>query len=436
MKNILFLIFVIALNLVNAQNIDVESYYLKNGMKVILAPNKEVPSICFRIFFRVGGKHESPGTTGISHLFEHMMFNGSAKYKPGMFDKILEENGGYSNGSTWNDFTNYWDEFNSDKLELILDMEADRMKALKLDSENLEQERYIVMEERRMSVDNNPQQKMEEELYANAFVSHTYKQPVIGWMNDLKNISLDDCKYFYKTFYSPNNSVLILTGDFEKSRAKKLIAKYFEKIPKANIPSFKKVIEPEQSGEKIITLYQNVELPSLMIGYKSCSINDSDFFAMDLLGIILSKGLSSRFNKILNEEKKLITDAYAYQDQMEEPGLFKIYAQARDEKTFSKLLFEIEQIIEDIKTKGVTSNELEKSKNSKVLDYFDAFKTNQSLSFALGYYELLTGDYKNLFSVVDKYGKVTSEDIKRVAQKYFKNSSRTIVISKPESEKQ
>ena len=434
MKRLFFLILLIS-NLF-AQNIDVESYSLKNGMKVILAPNKEVPSICFRIFFKVGGKYESPGTTGISHLFEHMMFNGSAKYKPGMFDKILEENGGYSNGSTWNDFTNYWEEFNSDKLELILDMEADRMKALKLDEENLEQERYIVMEERRLSVDNNPQQKMEEELYANAFVSHLYRQPVIGWMNDLKKISLDDCKYFYKTYYSPNNSVLILTGDFDKAQAKKLIAKYFEKIPRAKIPSYKSIVEPEQNSEKVITLYQEVELPSLMIGYKSCSVNDSNFYAVDLFANILSKGLSSRFNKILSEEKKLITEAYAYQDQMEDPGLFKIYAQARGEKEFKNLLSEIEKIIEDIKTKGVASNEIEKAKNSKVLEYFDSFKTNQSLSFALGYYEVLTGNYNNLFKIVDKYAKVTSQDIQRVAQKYFNNNSRTIVISKPKSEKQ
>lgn len=430
MKKLLFILF-FTTSLIYSQSVDVEKYTLKNGMKVILVPNKEVPSICFRIFFRVGGRYESPGTTGISHLFEHMMFNGSKKYKPGMFDKNLEENGGYSNGSTWNDFTNYWEEFNSDKLGLVLDMESDRMQFLKLDNENLEQERYIVMEERRLSVDNNPQQKMEEELYANAFVSHLYRQPVIGWMNDLKNISLDDCINFYKTYYSPNNSILLLVGDFDKSQAKKLINKYFSKIAKAKIPQHKKIFEPEQKSEKVISIFQEVELPSLMIGYKSCSSNDSDFYALDLLANILSTGKSSRFNKILTEDKKLISEAFAYQDQMEEPGLFKIYAQARGEKEFNKLLVEIDQIIEDIIQKGVTSNELEKAKNSKVLSYFDSFKTNQSLSFALGYCELITGDYQNIFSVIDKYSKVTSEDIQRVAKKYFNKNFRTIIISKP-----
>lgn len=434
MKKIFGLTLFIFSNLFS-QNLDLESYYLKNGLKVILSPNREVPSICFRIFFKVGGKYESPGTTGISHLFEHMMFNGSTKYKPGMFDKLLEENGGYSNGSTWNDFTNYWEEFNSNKLELILDMETDRMKALKLDTENLEQERFIVMEERRLSVDNNPQNKMEEELYATAFVSHLYRQPVIGWMNDLSQINLDDCKFFYKTYYSPNNSILILTGDFDKAQAKKLIARYFEKLPKAKIPEHKKIIEPEQKSEKLITLFQEVELPSLLIGYKSCSINDSDFYAMDLLANILSKGLSSRFNKILSEEKQLITEAFAMQDQMEDPGLFKIYAQARGEKEFNILLEEIEKILENIKSNGVTANELEKAKNSKVLEYFDYFKTNQSLSFALGYYEILTGDYNNLLKIVDKYANTTSQDIQRVARKYFNKETRTIIISKPASDK-
>lgn len=430
MRKIILLILITFVNIF-PQNLDIESYFLKNGMKVILSPNKEVPSVCLRIFFRIGGKYEMPGLTGISHLFEHMMFNGSAKYKPGMFDKILEENGGYSNGSTWNDFTNYWEEFNSDKLELIFDMETDRMRYLKLDSENLEQERYIVKEERRLSVDNNPQNKMEEELYAAAFVSHPYRQPVIGWMEDLKKINLEDCKFFYKTYYSPNNSILVLTGDFEKNQAKRLISKYFEKLPKAEIPKRKNIIEPEQKSEKIIKLYQEVELPSLMIGYKSCSINDSDFYAMNLLASILSEGLSSRFNKILSEEKQLITEAYASQDMLEEPGLFKIYAQARGEKEFNQLLDEIEQILEDIKSNGVSAKELEKAKNSKILEYYSMFKTNQSLSFALGYYELITGDYKNLFRVVDEYLKVASEDIKKAAQKYFNPQSRTIVISKP-----
>lgn len=434
MKKILIIISLLTSNLFS-QSTDIESYYLKNGMKVILSPNKEVPSICFRIFFKVGGKYELPGTTGISHLFEHMFFNGSSKFKPGMFDKLLEENGGYSNGSTWNDFTNYWEEFNSNKFELVLEMEADRMKALKLDTENLEQERYIVMEERRLSVDNNPKNKMEEELYATAFVSHLYRQPVIGWMNDLKNITLEDCKFFYKTYYSPNNSILVLTGDFDKSQAKKLISKYFEKLPKAKIPEHKKIEEPEQKAERIVNLLQEVELPALLIGYKSCSINDSDFYAMDLLANILSTGLSSRFNKILSEEKNLVTETFAFQDQMESKGLFKIYAQARGEKEFEKLLNEIEIIIEDIKTKGVTSNELEKAKNSKVIEYFHSFKTNQSFSFALGYFEILTGDFNNLFKVVDRYAKVTSDDIKKVAQKYFNNQSRSIIISKPASKK-
>lgn len=342
MKKLLAFLFILIFHLY-AQQFDIESYYLKNGMKVILAPNKEVPSICFRIFFRVGGKYETPGTTGISHLFEHMMFNGSAKYEPGMFDKLLEENGGYSNGSTWNDFTNYWEEFNSDKLELVFDMEVDRMKALKVDKNNLEQERYIVMEERRLSVENNPQNKMEEELYANAFLSHLYRQPVIGWMEDLKKITLDDCKYFYKTYYSPNNSILVLTGDFEKERVKKLIAKYFEKLPKAKIPEHKKIIEPEQRGEKVINLYQNVELPSLLIGYKSCSINDSDFYAMDLLANILSKGLSSRFTKILSEDKKLITEAYAYQDPMEDPDFSKFMLRQEDKKNLKNCLMKLKK---------------------------------------------------------------------------------------------
>lgn len=425
MKNI-FLFILLLFSYSFPQNVNIESYRLKNGMKVILGEDHRVPSICVNIFFNVGGKYEKPGTTGISHLFEHMMFNGSKKYKPGYFDQFLEENGGYSNGSTWNDFTNYWEEFNSEKLEEILAMEADRVRSLKLDNENLEQERYIVMEERRLSVDNNPDQKLEEELYALAFNSHPYQNPVIGWMNDLKQIQLDDCKEFYKSYYAPNNATLIIIGDFNKQTTKKLIEKYFSKLPSSKIPINKTIVEPEQSGEKQIIIDANTELPSILIGYKSCSINDSDYYAMDLLANILSVGESSRFNKILVNQKEMITKHYCIQDITQEPGLFKVYFKLQKKVKEEDLLNEFEKIIQDIKENGVTQNELEKAKNFKVIEYFNNFKTNRKLAFALGFFEVLTGNYENLYKTIDRYSKVDSEKIKEVARKYFTNKSRTI----------
>ncbi|MCX8010707.1 MAG: insulinase family protein [Ignavibacteria bacterium] len=400
-------------------------------MKILFVEDHSVPSICYYVFFKAGSKNERPGITGISHLFEHMMFNGSAKFKPTEFDHLLEENGGYSNGSTWNDFTNYWEELNSDKLELVLDLESDRMKALKLDEENLEQERYIVMEERRLSVDNNPTGKIDEELYAHAFIAHPYQFPVIGWMGDLENIKLEDAKNYFKTYYAPNNATVILTGDFDTKQARKLFEKYFGSIPSQTPPTKVNNAEPEQRGEKRIEYLRDVQLSSLLIGYKSVAVSDADFFALDLLSQILAGGQSSRLVNLLINELQLATEVRASQDEFEHPGLFKIFVQARQGVDIKKVEEEIYKTIEEIKLNGVRAEELEKVKNSSIRNLFSAFKTNQTLGFTLGFYQTMFGNYKFAFTADESYKKVSLEDIKNVANKYLLKEKRTVVTLIP-----
>lgn len=436
-KLIIILIF-FSLNYLFGQQIDVAEHKLKNGLKLLLVEDHTVPSICYFVYFKAGGKNERPGITGISHLFEHMMFNGSAKYKPTEFDNLLEENGGYSNGSTWNDFTNYWEEFNSDaegvnshKLELVFDLESDRMRSLKLDNENLEQERYIVMEERRLRVDNNPEQKMEEDLYAHAFVAHPYQFPVIGWMGDLESIKLADCKNYFRTYYAPNNATVILTGDFDTKKAIKLFEKYFGKLKSQTPPEKPNNAEPKQQGEVRTELKREVQLSSVMIGFKSVSVNDSDFFVMDLLSDILTTGQSSRLVKKLIDEEQIAVSTWSSQDEFEHPGLFKIYAQARQGEDIKEIESLIYEVLEDISKNGITDFELEKVKNTKIRKHLNNFKTNQSIGFTLGYYETLTGDYKNAFQLAEKYGKITKDEIKAAAQKYFLKDSRTVVTLIP-----
>jgi predicted Zn-dependent peptidase len=431
MKKLFCLLILFSTGIISAQNINVTEHSLKNGMKILFVEDHTVPSICYFTYFKAGGKNERPGITGISHLFEHMMFNGSAKYKPTEFDRLLEENGGYSNGSTWNDFTNYWEEFNSDKLELVLDLESDRMKALKLDTENLEQERYIVMEERRLRVDNHPENKLEEELYAHAFVAHPYQFPVIGWMGDLENIKLEDCKKYYKTYYAPNNAVVVLTGDFDTKKAIKLFEKYFGKIPPQTPPQSVNNAEPPQNGEKRIVLKRDVQLSSFLIGYKSVAASNSDYYSMDLLSEILSGGQSSRLVKSLVNDKQTAVEVRASQDEFEHPGLFKIYVQARQGEDIKEIEEDVYEILNDLIEDGVTDNELEKVKNKKVRELLSYFKTNQSTGFRLGYYHTLTGSYKSAFQLAEKYGAVTKEQIKQAAKKYLVIDQRTVVTLLP-----
>lgn len=416
----------------DAQTLNVTEHILKNGLKIILQEDHTVPSVCYYTFFKAGGRTERPGITGISHLFEHMMFNGSAKYAPMMFDRIIESGGGYSNGSTWNDFTNYWEEFNPDILETILDMEADRMRALRVDAANLEQERGIVMEERRLSVDNNVTAKMYEELYAAAFVASMYHFPVIGWMKDIENITLDDAKKYYRTFYAPNNAVVIITGDFNSDRVMELMEKKFGDIPSQEPPQRVIDAEPPQEGEKRVELHKVAELPAVAIAYKGAAATDSDFYALDLLATILSRGESSRLYRTIIYEKQLVADVSASNDEFIDPGLFIIYAQMRPGKTTSEAEKEIYSIIADIQQNGVSDTELQKAKNAVQADYVRRLETNQGRGFLLGFYEVVHGDYHVMFDVLNNYNAVTRADVQRVAKKYLTDRNRTVVTLFPE----
>ena len=418
--------------LLTAQNVDVKEYKLKNGMKVLLVEDHSVPSICYFSYFKVGSRNEKLGITGLSHLFEHMMFNGSRKYKPGELDQIIEAGGGYSNASTWNDLTNYWEEFNPDLLDKVLDIEADRMMTLKLDKENIEQERGIVKEERRVGVDNNVTNKMYEDLYANAFVAHAYQHQVIGWMGDIENIKLEDAKEYFRTYYAPNNCTVILTGDFKREDAIIKIRKYFEKTPTQNPPREPNNAEPEQQGEKRIKFHKVAQLPSVMIGYKSVAARDSDYFALNILGQILSRGESSQLFKRLVYEKQMCTQVSGGPDEMLEPGLFTFYAQMKPGFTTEDAEKEIYAILDSVKANGITADELQKAKNNAQADYVRRFKTNQGIGFIFGYYDVLFGDYRKAFEVVKEYEKVTNEQIKFAARSIFNERKRTVVTLFPE----
>ena len=415
-----------------AQSIDTREFTLSNGLKVVMVEDHTVPSVTFAIGFHVGSRNERPGITGISHLFEHMMFNGSKNYKPTEFDKILENGGGYSNAYTSNDITYYYEEFNPDLLDKVLDMEADRMRALKLDTANIEQERGIVKEERRVSTDNSVRGKMIEDLYAASFVAHPYHNPVVGWMRDLDNITLQDAKDYFKIYYAPNNATIFVVGDFDSKTLQKKMEKLFSNIPRQPTPRPVVNAEPEQQGEKRLKLHKVAELPAVAIGYKTSSVSFSDIYSLSLLSTILSRGQSSRLYKKLVYDDQICTEVGAGTDEYIDPGLFSIFAQMQKGKSVEDAEEEIYAIINKITEDGVSEEELQKAKNTAQTDYVDNFKTNQGVAGRLGYYEVVYGNYKKSFTVSDEYAKVTAEDIKRVAAKYLNERKRTVIILIPE----
>ncbi len=414
------------------QQLEPGQFTLKNGLQVVTVEDHTVPSICFAIAFHVGSRNERPGITGISHLFEHMMFNGSKKYKPTEFDRILETGGGYSNAYTSNDITFYYEEFNPDLLDRVLDMEADRMRALKIDTANLEQERGIVKEERRVSTDENVQSKMFEDLYAAAYVAHTYHHPVVGWMKDLDNITLQDAKDYFRIYYAPNNATVIVVGAFDAKALKPKMEKLFGSIPAQQKPRPVNDAEPEQQGERRLKLQKAAELPAVAIGYKTVNVSAPDFYALNLLATILARGQSSRLYRRLVYDLQIATEVSASMDDHIDTGLFSFYAQMRPGKETAEAEKEIYRIIDEIAKNGVTEEELQKAKNVSQVDYVNQFKTNVGVANRLGYYEVVYGNYKKSFHVTEEYSKVTIEDVKRAAAAYFNERGRTVIILIPE----
>ncbi len=309
-------------------SLNVQRLQLKNGLVVLALEDHTVPSVAFYTLYKVGSRNERPGITGLSHLFEHMMFNGSARFKPKEFDHIIEAGGGDSNAFTTADTTEYYEQFSTPTLDIVLQLEADRIRALKLDKANIEQERGIVKEERRVNTDNSIPGSMFELLENHAFVAHPYHWDTIGFMKDLDAITLADAKAYFKTYYAPNNAVVVVVGDFRTPELFKGMKRYFEDIP-AQIPPRAVVnSEPPQQGEKRIAYYRPAELPAILFGYKIGSSHDPDAPALDLLATILAGGDSSRLYRSLIYDKQIATEVNADSDARLDPGLFTFYTQA------------------------------------------------------------------------------------------------------------
>lgn len=427
----LLLIAGIALSAV-AQSIDTKEFILKNGLRVVMVEDHTVPSVCFAVAFHVGSRNEHPGITGISHLFEHMMFNGSKNYRPTEFDKILEAGGGYSNAYTSNDITFYYEEFNPELLDKVLHMEADRMRWLTIDTANLEQERGIVKEERRVSTDNDVRGKMNEDLYAAAYVAHPYHNPVVGWMKDLDNISLEDAQRYFATYYAPNNATVFVVGAFDSKTLQPKMERLFDPIQRQRPPRIVNDAEPPQEGERRVNLHRAAELPAVAIGYKTVGVSSPDFYPLSLLATILSRGQSSRLYKSLVYDLEIATDVGAGMDEFIDQGLFSFYAQMQPEKTTEAAEAAIYKILNEIITGGVSEEELRKAKNIAQVDYVNQFKTNVGVANRLGYFQVIHGDYRKSFRVMEMYEAVSGDDIRRVVQKYFGERHRTVITLVPE----
>jgi zinc protease len=409
---------------------------LPNGLKVLLKEEHKAPVVTFQVWYRVGSRNEKLGKTGISHVLEHMMFKGAKKYGPKQFSRTVQRNGGNDNAFTSKDYTAYFENLAADRLEIAMDLEADRMQGLLLAPQDFLSERDVVMEERRMRTEDDPSSVMGEQMMATAFAAHPYQWPIIGWMADLKNLTREDLEAHYRTYYAPNNATLVVVGDFDSDKAMGLIEKYFGSIPPG--PEVPKVgaVEPKQLGEKRVVVKREAELPAVYAGYKAPTLRSRDSYALNVLQGILSSGKSSRLYRSLVYEKQIALYAGGdYDDVSADPNLFTLYAGVMPGKTVDEVEKALYAEIERFKDEPVTDEELQKAKNQAEAQFIMSQDSNFYQAMLLGQFETVA-EWRLLGKYLDGIRAVTKDDIQRVAREYFSEDNRTVGILVPVKKKE
>jgi zinc protease len=407
---------------------------LKNGMKVLVQSDHSIPNVALYVFYRIGSRNEHPGTTGLSHFFEHMMFNGAKKYGPGDLDKVMEAHGGSNNAYTTRDVTVYQDWFPHSTMPLIFDIEADRIENLSFDPAKIKSEREVVASERRLSVDNEDAGVLNEQLWATAFIAHTYQWPVVGWMSDIQQWTLEDLKHHFAMGYSPSNATMVVVGDVSPEEVFSLCEKYIEPIPSHPPPPPVTTVEPEQLGERRLVVHKPAQLPMLMIGYHVPQTNNKDYYALNILTTALYHGESSRMYQRLVDKDQIALDVESFTEPAFDPTLDIIFAQPRqgvDPQLCERAIYEE---LERAKSAPISDQELEKAKNIRLMEFYQRMRTINGRGNTIGTYEVFFGDYNKLFDAAKSYAAVTKEDVQRVAKEYFGENNRTVATLLPESQ--
>ena len=409
---------------------DVNSFTLKNGMKFLVMEDNSIPNANMYLFYKVGSRNEYPGITGLSHFFEHMMFNGAKKYGPKKFDNTMEFNGGANNAYTSQNVTVYTDWFPTSSMETIFDLESDRIGNLTIDPKMVQSERGVVSSEKSTGLENSPWEQLSELIYSTAYTEHSYHWPVIGYQTDIDSWTKEDLEKYFKTYYAPNNCVVVICGNVKTADVKKLADQYMAAIPAQTPPPVVHLKEPEQLGERRVSFKKELPVPYLLMGYHVPESKDKDYYALSILSDILTSGNSSRLYASIVDKKQIATNVFTDYSESFDPTLFMIYgvvAKASDEMALEKA---IDEELDKIKKDGITQKELQKIKNQKLVTLYKQLETINGKANSIGSYEVYFGDYKKLFDAPAAFNKVTVEDVQRVAKTYLNKTNRTIGVAK------
>ncbi len=415
--------------------INFSEYTLPNGLHVILQEDHSTPIVAVSVMYHVGSKNEDPQRTGFAHFFEHLLFEGSENIKRGEYMKNIQAAGGQLNANTTQDRTFYYEVLPSNQLELALWMEAERMLHAKIDITGVETQRKVVKEEKKQRYDNTPYGQLINVIFENAYVKYPYNWSPIGKEQYIDQATLEEFMTFYKTFYVPDNAVLVIAGDINVAQAKTLISKYYGDIPKGTkaIPR-PTVVEPEQKAEKRVKFYDNVQLPAVILAYHIPKQGTDDYYAVQLLTNLLSQGKSSRFEKEIVDKQQKAVQAAAFDVGNEAPGLAVMLGIASSGVKVGDLEQAMLTEIDKVKKEGITDEEYTKLQNQAESDFVSQNQRDIGVATNLATYYTFQGNANLINTELDRYRKVTKADIKRVAEKYLTKENRLVVHYLPKSE--
>lgn len=418
-----------------SNKIDFVEYDLDNGMHVILHQDKSTPIVAVSVLYHVGSKNEDPSRTGFAHFFEHLLFEGSENIERGEFFKIVQGNGGVLNANTSFDRTYYFEILQSNQLKLALWLESERLLHAKIDQEGVETQRGVVKEELKQRNENTPYGTILNETFGHAFVEHPYRWTPGGSPEYINKAELSEFMDFYNTFYVPNNATLSIAGDIDIAQAKKWIAEYFGTIPKGTkaIPR-PTVFEPKKTSEVRDTIYDNIQLPAVVMGYHMPAQGTEDYYAMSMLSQLLSQGESSRFQKVIKDEKQKALFVGAFPLPTEDPGLALMFGITNMGVQPIELEEAMNMETEKVKKELISDLEFQKLKNQVENDFISGNSSVQGLAENLANYHVYFGEANLINTEINRYMKVTKEEIRKVAQKYLTNENRVVLYYLPKAQ--
>ena len=410
---------------------------LANGLKVIVKEDHRAPVVVQQIWYKAGSIDESTGTTGVAHVLEHMMFKGTKAVPAGEFSKRIAEAGGRENAFTNTDYTAYFQQLDKSRLPLAMKLESDRMQNLNLTAKEFGKEIKVVMEERRMRTDDEPQSLMNEIMMATIYEEHPYHHPVIGWMSDLEVMTVNDAKVWYNRWYAPNNATLVIAGDVKANEVFALAQRYYGRIPKKNLPVRRNYTEPKQAGIKRMVVKAPAELPQLVMAYHTPTLKDPNQdwkpYALDMLAGVLDGNESARLNKHMVREQQIASAAGAgYDSTARGPRLFTLEATPSTGKTVQDVEAALRAEVALLVKEGVSADELKRAKAQVMAGevykrdsvFYQAMQIGQLESIGLGYQAIPV--------MLEKLQAVTAEQVQQVAQEFLQDDNLTVAVLDPQ----